>query len=628
LACAAAVLGCLLSAAASSHITRASVTNGGESANADVGLPWISGDGSVVSFSTAASNLDPADTAGWHDTYVRLLGLSVTEEVSITTNGNPENGTSGWGGDTGIGISRDGRYVAFISHATNLVPGGSSGHHVFLRDRTAGTTELVDVSSSEAPGTDLYPRISQNLVCMSDDGRYVAFISPASNLVPSDTNSTEDVFVRDRLLGTTERVSVATGGGQVAGEFRNQTMSGDGRYVAYQLGNHVYLHDRTTVLTTQIAVGRNPSLSRTGQYLVYDDAGNPSQIRVLDRSTNTTTIASLGLGNEPANFGCFFPRISEDGRFVSFHSSAFNLVANDLNSRPDVFIRDRAAGQTICVSVDGVGNPAAGGESAWASLSQDGREVAFRSAATNLVATGNNPFFQVYVTDNPLASPPDTTAPSCTVQPVVVESPARVYVPVTLADSGSGVAKVQLTSQSSNSKLEWDGPGGTVTAGIGGIITITPAASSTTIRAVKLNASQRARVELKVWDAAGNSRLCDPVIANLELKKGRRLTRTFRGIPEHEHYVTIQNGTPGFTEARVWVNGRPVSNGALSAGQTVTLDVAQWMRRGNRNTFRITATGAKGATAVLLIGDASLAGGGHSHGASLTGGRINSEWGR
>jgi hypothetical protein len=244
------------------------------------------------------------------------------------------------------------------------------------------------------------------------------------------------------------------------------------------------------------------------------------------------------------------------------------------------------------------------------------------------VATGNNQFFQVYVTDNPLASPPDTTAPSCTVQPVVDASPTRVYLPVALADSGSGVAQVQLTSQSSNCKLEWDGPGGTVIAGIGGTITISPAVSSTTVRAVKLNASQRARVELKVWDAAGNFRLCDPVIANLELKQGQRLTRTFRGIPEHEHYVTIQNGTPGFTEAKVWVNGHRVSSGALSAGQTVTLDVVQWMRRGDRNTVRIAASGPKGATAVLLIGDASLAGGGHPHRASLTRGRLNSEWGR
>jgi hypothetical protein len=121
---------------------------------------------------------------------------------------------------------------------------------------------------------------------------------------------------------------------------------------------------------------------------------------------------------------------------------------------------------------------------------------------------------------------------------------------------------------------------------------------------VKLNTGQKARVELRVTDAAGNFVVCDPVIANLEVKNGRApLNRTFAGIPQAERYVTLQNGAPGLTQATLSVNGRVVSHGSLSAEQVVSLDVARWLRPGDRNVVRIAARGPKGATAVLTIGD-------------------------
>jgi hypothetical protein len=199
---------------------------------------------------------------------------------------------------------------------------------------------------------------------------------------------------------------------------------------------------------------------------------------------------------------------------------------------------------------------------------------------------------------------PDTTPPACTIGAVVVASPTRVYVPITLTDSGSGVAGVKLTTNSSNCQLEWDGPGGLVTAPINTLITISPASPSITVRAVKLNTALKARVELRVADAAGNFVVCDPVIANLEVKNGRApLIRTFTGIPHAERYVTLQNGAPGLTQATLSVNGRVVSQGRLTDGQTVSLDIAHWLRSGNRNVVRIAARGPKGATAVLTIGD-------------------------
>jgi hypothetical protein len=207
------------------------------------------------------------------------------------------------------------------------------------------------------------------------------------------------------------------------------------------------------------------------------------------------------------------------------------------------------------------------------------------------------------------SGPPDTTPPACVVGAVVVASPSRVYLPVTLTDGGSGVAGVKLTSNSTNCQLEWDGPGGTVTAPINTLIPISPASPSITVRAVKLNAAQKARVELRVADAAGNFVICDPVIANLEVKNGRApLIRTFTGIPQAERYVTLQNGAPGLTQATLSVNGRVVSNGFLTNGQTVSLDIARWLRPGDRNVVRISARGPRASTAVLTIGDVAASG--------------------
>jgi uncharacterized delta-60 repeat protein len=219
---------------------------------------------------------------------------------------------------------------------------------------------------------------------------------------------------------------------------------------------------------------------------------------------------------------------------------------------------------------------------------------------------------------------PDTTAPACAVGAVVVASPSRVYVPVTLTDAGSGVAQVKLTTNSSNCVLEWDGPGGLVTAPINTVLHINPPSAGTVVRAVKVNSAQRARVELRVADAAGNFVVCDPVIANLEVKNGRApLIRTFTGIPHAERYVTLQNGAPGLTQATLSVNGRVVSQGRLTDGQTVSLDIAQWLRPGDRNVVRISARGPRGATAVLTIGDVQP---GSSHGHAPT--VVNREFSR
>jgi hypothetical protein len=147
-----------------------------------------------------------------------------TDIVSIASDGTPIYGACG-----SPSISADGRFVAFVSTASNLVPGDTNElDDIFVHDRLTGVTERVSIASdgAEANGTSLYPSISA-------DGRFVEFGSTASNLVPDDTNGQNDVFVHDRLTGVTERVSVATNGTQCNAHTGMGVISGDGRYVAF-----------------------------------------------------------------------------------------------------------------------------------------------------------------------------------------------------------------------------------------------------------------------------------------------------------------------------------------------------------------------------------------------------------
>src|SRR5207249_1268748 len=220
---------------------------------------------------------------------------------------------------------------------------------------------------------------------LSADGRFVAFGSDATNLVAGDTNGTTDVFVHDRQTGTTERVSVASGGGtqgngKSGGFFAFPALSADGRFVAFQ-------SDATN--------------------LVAGDTNGTTDVFVHDRQTATTERVSVnGFSAGPA--------LSADGRFVAFHSTGSNLVAGDTNGATDVFVHDRQTGTTERVSgaSDGTqGNDASAGPA----LSADGRLVAFHSSATNLVAGDANRAYDVFVHDRAVSTTTtSTTQPATT----------------------------------------------------------------------------------------------------------------------------------------------------------------------------------------------------------------------
>jgi Tol biopolymer transport system component len=347
-----------------------SVDSGGTQGNYESGAASISADGRYVAFDSRATNLVPGDTNGTWDAFIRDRQSGTTERVSVDSGGAQGNGLSG-----GSSISADGRYLAFVSSATNLVPGDTNGAlDVFVRDRQSGTTERVSVDSGGAQGNGV-----SYLSSISSDGRYVAFRSYAQNLVPGDTNGTWDVFVHDRQSGTTERVSVDSSGGQGNGnDWYNDrlSISADGRYVAFY---------------------------SSGTNLVPGDTNGTWDVFVRDRQNGTTERVSVDSGGAQGNDLSRSPAISADGRYVAFRSFAQNLVPGDTNGTWDVFVHDRQSGTTERVSVDSSGGQAYGDNyntgNLYLSISADGRYVAFSSAAINLVPGDTNLSDDVFVRD-------------------------------------------------------------------------------------------------------------------------------------------------------------------------------------------------------------------------------------
>lgn len=383
----------------------------------------LSGDGRYVAFVRGAPTVAP-------DVFVRDLRTGVLEQASVT-----DEGAAGAGGQVFDlpAISDDGRYVAFASSHVNLVAGDTNAFiDVFVRDRQNGTTERVSVASDGTQANAL-----SGSPAISSDGRYVAFVSQASNLVAGDTNGFIDVFVRDRQSSTTERVSVATGGAEGNGDSTppdllapTVAMSGDARYVVFastasnlvagdtNSAIDVFLHDRTSGGTERVSLAADggegdgnsdqPSVSDDGRYVAFRSvAGNlvPSNpgpnedIYVRDRQSALTTHESVGAfppGED--GFSSRQPALSEDGRWLAFESGAPNLVPDDTNANSDVFVKDIGGTDLIRrVSLGPGGQQADSFSGPWLAISGDGRYAAFSSDALNLVTPDENDAFDVFV---------------------------------------------------------------------------------------------------------------------------------------------------------------------------------------------------------------------------------------
>jgi len=346
--------------------TRVSVSLAGGDANAPSLTPSISADGRYVAFHSAASNLVAGDTNWEWDIFRRDLQLGETVRVSVSVDGGDSNDDS-----QGASISADGRYVAFLSKAWNLVPGGSSRDaNLFVRDMSLEETVLASVAwDGGAAETGCWG------LTISGDGRHVAFVTTSDNIVNDDFNGILDVFVRDLDLGVTIRASVNRFGGDADQTSVRPSLNFDGSHVAF---------------------------NSTATDLVEDDTNGVDDIfvRFLGDSPYTHRVNLSSQGDQTVDVASWGAHISPGARFVAFASDAENLVDADTNGVSDVFTHDRWTGTTRRVSVDQSGNQA----DDWSdspSISSDGLLVVIRSFATNLVASDTNGVEDIFVCHGP-----------------------------------------------------------------------------------------------------------------------------------------------------------------------------------------------------------------------------------
>jgi cold shock CspA family protein len=403
--------------------TRVSVDSSGMEGNNSSHYPSISADGQIVAFISDALNLVAGDTNGVRDVFVHDRATGITERVSVDSSG--AEGDNDCGFNNAASISANGQIVAFDSLASNLVTGDTNADwDVFVHDRATGITERVSVDSAgaEVNAGSVYPSISA-------DGKIVAFKSFASNLVAGDTNGYVDVFVHDRATGLTERISVDSSGVEGNGDSYPPSISADGQTVAFfswasnlvagdtNGASDVFVHDRATGITERVSVRSNgnqgnsyslyPSISADGQIVAFDSfasnlvAGDTNadwDVFVHNRATGNTKRVSVDSSGVEGNNYSYYASISADGQIVAFESFASNLVAGDTNGDFDVFVHDRATKITERVSVHSNGNQG-NHASLYPSISAGGQIVAFESDATNLVAGDTNGTDDVFVHD-------------------------------------------------------------------------------------------------------------------------------------------------------------------------------------------------------------------------------------
>jgi hypothetical protein len=326
----------------------------------------ISGDGRFVLFRSDAANLVPADTNAREDVFLRDVQTGTTERVNLSSSGAQANNAT-----DDAKVSDDGRFVVFRSDATNLVSNDSNARaDIFLRDRLNRTTTRVSrtAGGGQLNATSFNPEISP-------DGRFVAYSTGATNVVGNDRNgAADDVIVYDRTTGRTELVSVSSAGVQGDHRSTDPELSGDGRYVAFHsaasnlvagdtpLTNDMFVRDRVAGTTERISVsstgttdsenmsGTHHGITRDGRFVAFatqkrlapDDTGVITDVYVRDRARGTTTRASVSTAGAQGNGSSIWPSISDNGRLVVFGSEATNLVANDTSDRLDVYLRELA----------------------------------------------------------------------------------------------------------------------------------------------------------------------------------------------------------------------------------------------------------------------------------------------
>jgi len=445
-------------------LSRVSLTSAGAQATGGASTyPSISADGQLVAFASDATNLVPGDTNGATDVFVRNRSSGITERVSVRTNGTEATGAS-----TRPVISADGSAVVFTSTAPNLVTGDTNGQpDVFVHDLGADATTRVSVTSAGAEGShatgSTFGALSPSI---SDDGSLVAFDTVYA-LVASDGNGTLDTYVHNRQTGATTAASLDENGDIVnaalGGSF-GSAMSGNGRFVAWYSGApyvandtndslDLYVRDRQAGTTERVSLQSgggeadtavlnqtlpSPALSSDGRYFAFwlqatdlvPGDNFRDQIYVHDRITGETERVSEPTGTatpSDANSGPTAVAIAAGGRYVVFPSAATNLVTGDTNVASDVFVHDRAADETVRVNITPNQAQSTGGGSNHLGVTQNAAQVVFESPAADLVTGDTNAVSDVFVATA-------NTAPTATGQSVTTPEDTALAIALTGTD--------------------------------------------------------------------------------------------------------------------------------------------------------------------------------------------------
>jgi len=387
--------------------------------NSDSDSPKVSSDGRYVVFSSLASNLVSGDTNGKKDVFRKDLQTGVVTLVSVTTAGTQGNGDS-----EGAAVSADGRYVAFVSSATNLFSGDvNQARDVFVKDMQTGVVSLVSASPGGAWGSGG----DSSTPAISSDGRYVAFVSGATNLVSGDTNGSVDVFRKDLQTGAVVRVNTDGAQGQVSGVASAPSISSDGNWIAFSSSSSqlvsgdsngasdIFLKNVQTGTISRVSTDSSgqevaggstqPSLSGDGRYVVFQseaniaaaDTNGMQDVYVKDLLTGEISLVSSDALGVAGNLASSSPSISPAGRYVVFVSGASNLVALDGNGLSDVFRKDLQTGAIVRLNLSGSGVEASERASFAPSVSADGNLTVFSSLASNLVSIDENRRSDIFV---------------------------------------------------------------------------------------------------------------------------------------------------------------------------------------------------------------------------------------
>jgi hypothetical protein len=392
----------------SATTVRVTLRSNGTEVNHDADEPAISANGRFVSFESTG-HFAPGDSGPYADVFVRDVNTGKTTQASLKS-----NETESMGDCEGSALSGSARFVAFTCD-DSLVPGDTNAMlDVYVRDRSAGTTRRVSVKTGggQAFADSENPDISA-------DGRYVVWQTDGQ-FVPGDTNGKTDIYIRDRQNNTTKRLSVNSSEQQQSQDSEDPSISGDGRFVAWDSGAvftgdpdfavnqinggidvDVFVRDRKNGTTRRASLksngteasssenisSRNPALSADGHLVAFEsnglsgfvpaDTNNDADIYVKNMTSGGITRASVRSNGSQGGGPSTRPDISGAGRFVTFETYS-KLVSGDTNSGRDVYVRDRKTKTTRWISVKNNGT-AVNYNHELAQISGDGRFVAFDS---------------------------------------------------------------------------------------------------------------------------------------------------------------------------------------------------------------------------------------------------------